>query len=452
VIVARIGYAKTSDDSHVAYSVVGDGAIDLVYTGGYTISIDSYDDEPHLAHMWRRLASFSRLIRFDVRGIGLSDPNDSSHPPTIQDTVTDMVAVMDAVAAARVCVVGVSGAAASAIEFAATRPDRVNALVLVNAGARYTRGDDYPYGYGQEFIDSFLARNTDPAEQWTLDGADELDDVALIVPSLKDDVRFREWWTRASRRGASPATARAIVGRNVNADMRDRLAQISVPTLVLHSGGNLFCPVELGRYLGDHIPNAKYVEIASGDDAMWGLDSDDYIDHIEEFVTGRRGSGAERVLATVLFSDIVASTERAAALGDRAWRALLDAHDSIVRAELVRYSGREVNTTGDGFVASFASPTQAVACARAIVDAAAAAQVPVRVGIHTGECEQRGDDIAGLAVHIAARVGALAAPGEVLASRTVRDLVGGSGLRFADRGEYELKGIPDAWQLFALEP
>ena len=233
--------------------------------------------------------------------------------------------------------------------------------------------------------------------------------------------------------------------------MRDRLAQIKAPTLVLHSVGNRFCPVDLGRYLGDHIPNAKFVEIASDDDAIWGLDVDDYIDHIEEFVTGRRGSGAERVLATVLFSDIVASTERAAALGDRAWRAL-DAHDSIVRAELVRYGGREVNTTGDGFVASFASPTQAVACGRAIVDAAAAAQVLVRVGIHTGECEQRGNDIAGLAVHIAARVGALAAPGEVLASRTVRDLVGGSGLRFTDRGEYELKGIPDAWHLFALEP
>lgn len=450
--MARIGYAKTSDAAHVAYSIVGDGPIDLVYTGGHTISIDSYDDEPHLARMWRRFASFSRLIRFDVRGIGLSDPIDARHPPTIPDTASDLVAVIDAVAAAKVCLVGVSGAGSSAIELAATRPDRVSALVLVNSAARYARADDYPYGYERELIDSFLALNTDPDEQWTLDGADELDDVALIVPSLKDDVGFREWWTRASRRGASPATARAIVGRNVHADMRDRLAQISVPTLVLHAGGNLFNPVELGRYLGDHIPNAKYIEVASSDDAMWGLNADVYVDHIEEFVTGRRGLGGERVLATVLFSDIVASTERAAALGDRAWSALLDAHDAIVRAELVRYGGREVNTTGDGFIASFASPTQAVACGRAIVDAAARAQVPVRIGIHTGECEQRGNDLAGLAVHIAARVGALAAPGEVLTSRTVRDLVGGSGLRFTDRGEHELKGIPDAWQLFALEP
>jgi class 3 adenylate cyclase len=450
--MARIGYARTLDDAHAAYSVVGDGAVDLVYVGGYTISIDSYDDEPHLAHMWRRFASFSRLIRFDMRGIGLSDPIDATHPPSIQDTVTDMVAVLDAAAAPTVCVLGVSGAATSAIEFAATRPDRVNSLVLVNAAARYIWADDYPYGYEQEFVDSFLDANMDPSEQWTLDGADELDDVALIVPSLKNDVRFREWWDRASRRGASPAMARAIVGRNVNSDLRNRLAEVQVPTLVLHSRTNLFTPVELGRYLGDHIPDAKYVELASSDDAMWGHDADAFVDHIEEFVTGRRGSGGERVLATVLFSDIVASTERAAALGDREWRALLDVHDTIVRAELARYGGHEVNTTGDGFVASFDSPTQAVRCGRSIVDAAAAAQVPIRVGIHTGECERRGDDLAGLAVHIAARVGGLAAPGEVLASRTVRDLVGGSGLVFVDRGEYALKGVPDAWQLFALEP
>jgi class 3 adenylate cyclase len=451
-MMARIEYAKTADGAHVAYSVIGDGPIDLIYTGGYTISIDSYDDEPHFSRMWRRFASFCRLIRFDMRGIGLSDPIDANDPPTIQDTVADMVCVIDAVGAAKVCVLGISGAATSAIELAVTRSDRVSSLVLVNSAARYVRGDDYPYGYEQEFVDSFLAANMDPSTQWTLDGGDDLDDVALIVPSLKNDVRFREWWNRASRRGASPAMARAIVGRNVNADMRDRLAHISMPTLVLHAGRNVFTPVELGRYLGEHIPNAKYVELASADDAMWGLDADEFVDQIEEFVTGRRGSGGDRVLATVLFSDIVASTERVAALGDRAWRALLDTHDTIVRTELARYGGDEVNTTGDGFVASFESPTQAVRCGRAIVDAADAAQVPVRVGIHTGECERRGDDLAGLAVHIAARVGAQAAPGEVLASRTVRDLVGGSGLRFADRGEHTLKGIPDAWQLFALEP
>jgi class 3 adenylate cyclase/alpha-beta hydrolase superfamily lysophospholipase len=392
------------------------------------------------------------IARFDVRGIGLSDAIDSAHPPTIEDMVPDMLAVVDAVGAAKVCVVGDAGAGASAIEFAATWPDRVHSLVLVNSAARAARSADYPYGYDQEVIDAFLATNTDPAQRWTLDDADDLDDVALVAPSLKDDVRFREWWTRASRRGASPATAQAIIGRNVRADMRDRLGDIAVPTLVLHSGDNLFVPVELGRYLADHIPNATYAEIASADSAMWGLATDDYVDHIEEFVTGRRTSAAERVLTTVLFSDIVQSTERAVALGDRAWRALLDAHDTIVRAELIRYGGREVNTTGDGFVASFDSPTQAVGCGRAIVDAAEAAQVPVRVGIHTGECERRGADLAGLAVHIAARVGALAAPGEVLTSRTVRDLVSGSSLRFADRGEHQLKGIPDAWQLFALAP
>jgi class 3 adenylate cyclase len=448
--MSEIAYARTVDGAHIAYSIAGAGAIDVVYTGGYMISIDSYDDEPHVAHMWRRIASFSRLVRFDMRGVGLSDSIDANRPPTIAEAAADILTVIDAIGATRVCLVGDSGAGSPAIELAATHPERLHSLVLVNSAARYARGDDYPYGYPPEFIANFLAQNTDPMEHWTTDD-DGGDDVALIVPSLADDVRFREWWTRASRRGASPATARAIVGRNTWVDMRERLAQISAPTLVLHGRENLFVPVDLGRYLGANIPNATYVEIASADSAMWGSEVDAYVDQIEEFVTGRRTSSAERVLATVLFSDIVGSTERAASLGDRAWRALLDAHDAIVRAELARYGGREVNTTGDGFVAAFDSPTAAVACGRAIVHAAADAQVPVRVGIHTGECERRGDDLAGLAVHIAARVGALAVPGEVLTSRTVRDLVSGSDLRFVDRGTHQLKGVPDAWQLFALE-
>ena len=453
--MTEISYAKTTDGAHLAYSVVGAGDIDILYTSAFTISIDSFDDEPHVAHMWRRLASFARLVRFDARGIGLSDPIDARSPPSIAEAVDDMLAVIDAVGATQVCVVAESGAGAPAIEFAAARPDRVRALVLANGAARFARADDYPYGYDAALIESFLAENTDPMEKWTFDdGAtdgDTGDDVAVIVPSLRHDVRFRDWWVRASRRGASPASARAIVGRNTGADMRARLDDIRVPTLVLHGAGNVFVPVDHGRYLGRSIPGATYVELAGADAAMWGADVDEYLDHIEEFLTGRRTSTPERVLATVLFSDIVGSTERAAALGDRAWRALLDSHDAIVRAELTRYGGTEVNTTGDGFVAAFESPTSAVRCGRAIVNGAATAQVPVRVGIHTGECERRGGDLAGVAVHIAARVGALAAPGEVLVSRTVRDLVGGSDLRFVDRGTHELKGVPDNWQLFALE-
>jgi class 3 adenylate cyclase len=456
--MAEIAYAKTADGAHLAYSVAGDGPVAILYTSAFTISIDSFDDEPHVAHMWRRLASFARLVRFDSRGIGLSDPIDASNPPSTAATATDMISVMDAAGVEQACVIAESGAGASAIEFAASHPERAHSLVLANAAAKFARADDYPYGYDEEVIESFLAQNMDPMNPWTVEssGIDAevdagADDLSIIVPSMQHDVRFREWWSRASRRGASPATARAIVGRNTRADMRDRLPDIRVPALVLHSAANLFVPVDLGRYLGRSIPGATYVEVSGADAAMWGADVDEYVDHIEEFVTGRRTSAAERVLATVLFSDIVGSTERAAALGDRAWRAILDSHDAIVRAELARYNGREVNTTGDGFVAAFESPTPAVMCGRAIVNAAAAAQVPVRIGVHTGECERRGDDLAGLAVHIAARVGALAAPGEVLVSRTVRDLVGGSALRFVDRGTHELKGVPDAWQLFALE-
>jgi class 3 adenylate cyclase len=446
--MTEISYARTRDGAFLAYSVVGDGPLDLVYTGGYMISIDSYDDEPHVAHMWRRLSSFARLIRFDVRGVGMSDPIDAVDQPTIDTMAADLLAVVDAAGASEVCLVGDAGAGGSAIEFAALHADRLHSLVLVNSGARYAQSEDYPYGYPAEFIEAFLAQNTDPDEEWTVDGGS--DDVALIVPSLADDVRFREWWTRASRRSASPATARATVGCNVRADLRARLPEISVPTLVLHAAHNAFAPVELGRYLGEHLPNATYIEVATADSAMWGAACDDYIDQIEDFTTGQRRSRSTRVLATILFSDIVASTEQAATVGDRAWRSLLDTHDQLVRAELARYGGREINTTGDGFIATFDSPTQAVSCGQAIVSAASRAELPVRIGIHTGECERRGADLAGLAVHVASRVSGLAGPNEIITSRTVRDLSSGSGIAFIDRGVHTLKGVPDSWQLYSV--
>jgi class 3 adenylate cyclase len=240
------------------------------------------------------------------------------------------------------------------------------------------------------------------------------------------------------------------VGLSILADVRHRLAEITVPTLVIHRRDNRFVPIARGRYVADHIPDARFVELEGDDHAPWTRGADEIVDEIEEFLTGRRSGGGERVLATVLFTDIVDSTGRAAAMGDAAWHAYLDVHDAIVRAELSRYAGREVNTTGDGFVAAFDSPTQAVRCAYSIVNASAAEGIAIRAGLHTGECERRGNDLAGLAVHIAARVAALAASGEVLVSRTVRDLVGGSGLGFVDRGDYVLKGVPESWQLFAL--
>ncbi len=445
--MSEVSYARTDDGAFLAYSVTGEGPLDVVYTGGYMISIDFYDDEPHVAHIWRRLSSFARLIRFDVRGIGLSDPIVATGGPTIERMAAELATVIDAVGASQVCLVG-DAAGGSAIEYAATHTDRVRWLVLANAAAKIVRSADYPYGHNRELLEGFLTQNTDPAQHWT-ENDNGADDVGLIVPSLANDAGFRDWWSRASRRSASPATARAIVGCNTMLDVRARLPEIAAPTLVLHGARNAFVPVELGRYLAEHIPNAAFAEIATADSAMWGDSADEYLDRIEDFTTGQRTSSAVRVLATILFSDIVASTERATKLGDRAWRALLDTHDQIVRAELTRYGGREINTTGDGFIASFESPTQAVACGQAIMRAAAQVQLPLRIGIHTGECERRGADLAGIAVHIAARINAIAEPNEILVSRTVVDLTDGSGINFQARGDPELKGVPGTLSVFA---
>ena len=445
-MAGKRGYAK-SDDGYLGFTVAGDGPIDLVYLNNNTIATDSCDEEPHAVHFFGRLASFSRLIRYDVRGVGVSDPLDPAVPPTIERGARDAAAVLDSVGSERAAFVGEAGGGLIGIELAATRPERVSALVLVNSYARLVRADDYPVGHPAELIEGFLAENVDPQQTWTAEGSD---DVGLIAPSLRDDASFRAWWVRASQHGAGPRNARALLTENTMADVRHRLPNIAAPTLVIHRDHNRFVPRSCGRFVADHIPGARFMLLPGSDHLAWAGNADAVVDEIEDFLTGRRGGG-ERVLATVLFTDIVDSTRQAAALGDRAWRARLENHDAIVRQELRRYGGREVNTTGDGFLAAFASPTQAVRCAQAIVDGSGAAQLEVRAGIHTGECERRGDDLAGLAVHIAARVAASAGGGEVVVSRTVRDLVVGSEMRFADRGEHELKGVPDRWQLFALE-
>jgi class 3 adenylate cyclase len=445
---ASTGYAK-SGTAHIAYSVIGDGPLELQYVSSYTISIDSLDDEPHVAHYFRRLASFGSLTRFDMRGIGLSDPSRSEDPLTIESFAADILAVFDARGVERAVLIAETGGALAAIELAATRPDRVESLVIVNGYARAVVADDYPYGHPRELAEAFLEQNVDPAVAWDVEGSTDLD---LIAPSMSSDARFAEWWQRSSRRGASPATALAMLKLTTYADVRDRLPLITVPTLVIHREENRFIPPSLGHYLADQIPGARYVGLPGADNSPWTRSGDEVVDEIEEFLTGRRTDGGARVLATVMFTDIVDSTGRAAAMGDTDWRSYLDTHDSIVRSELRRYGGREVNTTGDGFVGAFESPTQAARCAHAVIVAAAAKGIAVRVGLHTGECERRGDDLAGLTVHIAARVGVLAASGEVLVSRTVRDLLVGSGLRFVPRGEHVLKGVPETWQLFALEP
>lgn len=376
------------------------------------------------------VTGFSRLIRFDPRGIGQSDPMDLSVGVTLDDMARDALAVLDAVGSERATLLADDGGVVVAIALAAMAPERVDRMVLINGYARVMTDVGYPHGHAPELVMSFIETNVDPDAEWTFDGSD---DRAVIAPSLVDDAAFGQWWVRTSRRSASPATALAMLRTTTQADVRDLLPTVTAPTLVIHRRDNFFTPVGCGRYLGENIAGSKYVEIDGVDQIPWAGNVDELLDEVEDFLTGHRTGTGERVLATVLFTDIVDSTKHAAALGDRAWRARLENHDAIVRQELRRYGGREVNTTGDGFLA-----------------ASRAAQLEVRAGIHTGECERRGADLAGLAVHIAARVASEAGPGEVVVSRTVRDLVGGSEMRFVDRGEHELKGVPDRWQLFTL--
>lgn len=446
-MAATTGYAKNGA-AHIAYSVVGAGPIDVLAISTNTFSIDARDQEPHVAHFDRRLAALGRLIRYDPRGVGRSDPVDLAVPLTLENAARDVLAVLDAAGSERAVLVADDGGAGVAIVFAVMAPERVDRLVILNGYARVMTADDYPYGHPPEFVASFVDLNIDPDAEWSVDGAD---DRALIAPSLQDDEAFGEWWQRASAQGAGPATARAILRMTTQTDVRDQLSSVTAPTLVVHRRDNFFIPVGCGRYLGENIAGAKYVELAGADQVPYSGDADELLDEIEEFVTGRLVGGSERMLATLLFTDIVDSTGQAVALGDREWRARLETHDGIVRRQLQRYGGREVNTTGDGFLAEFTGPTSAARCARSIIDASAGARIVVRAGIHTGECERRGHDLAGLAVHIAARVAAVAGAGEVVVSRTVCDLVAGSSMRFVDRGEHDLKGVPGRWQLFALE-
>ncbi len=443
------GYARSAG-GHVAYRAEGDG-VEVLRIPGNMLAMDVLAEEPHAARYLRRLGALGRLIHYDFRGIGRSDPVDAGTELTADMLASDAIAVLDALEVDRAHVVCEGGSFASVgLIMAATQPERVRSLVLANSTARTIVADDYPEGHPRERIERFLDENIDPEQHW-VDPDARLDDVALTAPSLAHDDAYRQWWVSAGRRSASPAIARAMLGMFVQSDVREQCSSIVAPTLVLHARRNLMTSARQGRWLADHIAGARYVEVPGADQAIWGGEADHYLDEIEEFITGRRGGAVERVLATVLFTDIVDSTAQAVALGDRAWRARLEQHEAIVRRELARFGGREVNTTGDGFVAAFDSPTQAVRAADAIITASAVAQLAVRTGLHTGECEQRGEDLAGLAVHIAARVAAAAQPGEVLVSRTVRDLVGGSELRFADRGEHVLKGVPERWQLFALE-
>jgi len=439
--VPDIRYARNGD-VHIAFTTVGAGP-DLLIAPGFIGHQEVGWEEPSVVHFYERLASFRRVISFDKRGVGLSDP--TSTPPTLEECVDDLGAVMDAVACERADLFGISEGGAMAALFSATHPDRVRSLVLYGSFARLLVADDYPCGVAAED----LARLLTISDRGWGEGVG----LGAWAPSRRDDVRLRQWWARLQRLAATPGMVRGIFALYPDIDIRHVLPSIQAPTLVLHRRDDLMINLGMGRYLATHIPGAKLIELEGTDHLYFTGDANAILDEVEEFLTGvRHTADPDRVLATVLFTDVVGSTERAVEVGDTRWREFLNAHHAQVRRQLERFRGREVNTTGDGFVAVFDGPARAIRCAIAIRDAVRGLGLTLRAGLHTGEVEIVGEDIAGVAVHLAARVCSCADPGEVWVSRTVVDLVAGSGLAFADRGTHELKGVPDTWQLFAVEP
>jgi pimeloyl-ACP methyl ester carboxylesterase len=435
-------YAK-SGDLHIAYQVTGDGPVDLVFVHGWISHIEHLWEEPSLARFLSRLASFSRLILLDKRGTGLSDPVPLDKLPTLEERMDDLRAVMDAAGSEHAALLGTSEAGALNLLFAATHPDRTAALILLNSYARLTWAEDYPHGIRPN--DAFQLLKTIETG-WGTGVAFE-----ALVASQADNEAMRKWWARYQRQAASPGAAVTLLRRAFDTDARGVLSSITVPTLILHKAGDPFTGPEHGRFLAQGIPAARYVELAGVDHLFFAEDSDRLVAEIQEFLTGVRDhSEPDRVLATVLFADIVGSTELAAKMGDRRWQDIIQSYYGAVRAELARFRGTEINTAGDGVFVSFDGPARAIRCGLAICEAVRRFGIEVRIGVHTGECELIAGKIGGIAVHIGARVAALARSGEVLVSTTVRDLVAGSGLQFEERGVHTLKGVPGAWPLYAV--
>jgi class 3 adenylate cyclase len=436
-------YATSADGVHVAYQVVGDGPFDLVLRGEWFCHLDVLWDEPSVARILARIASFCRLILLDPRGTGLSDPVSLGELPTVEEWMDDIRIVMDTVGSERAALVGTGGGGSMTLLFAATYPDRVSGLVLLDTYARLAATDDFPEGIPRELFEQFL-KWIEP--RW---GTGEV--LSVVGPSRAGDVSFRRWHGRLERQSVAPGGYEAIVRMLYEGDLRDVLSSISAPTRIVHRVGNRFVPLALGRDLRDRIRDATLVELPGDDHLFYIGDTDALVDEIEEFLTGIRGGGeADRVLATVLFTDIVGSTAEAARLGDRRWREVVEAHHAAVRRELARFRGSEIDTAGDGFFASFDGPARAIRCAREIHGALEAIDVPVRIGLHTGECEVLDGKLGGIAVNTGARIASLAGPRETLVSRTVVDLVAGSGTEFVPRGTYQLKGVPGEWQVFAV--
>jgi class 3 adenylate cyclase len=436
-----VQYAQDAG-THVAFQVVGEGDRDLVFVPGFVSHLDLEWENPGMAHFIRTLASFNRVILFDKRGTGLSDR--AVGVPTLEERMDDVRAVMDAAGSERAVLLGMSEGAPMSVLFAATYPERTRALVLHGGMARATEAPDYPWAPPAEGL-------VEAATEFVVPSLYTGDDIDIWAPSLADDPQAKQWLGRYRRAGISPDGLTALFTMFLDIDVRHVLPTLRVPTLVLHRHGDRVVNWRAGRWMAEQIPGARFVDLPGPDHFPWIGDSDAVIEEIREFLTGVRvPAEPDRVLATVMFTDVVASTERAASLGDRRWTDLLDAHDAAVRHQLAAFRGREVKAMGDGFLATFDGPARAIRAACAIRDAASELQVEVRVGLHTGEIEVRGEDIGGVAVHIGQRVANLARPSEVLVSSTVKDLVAGSGLEFDDRGVHELKGVPGEWRLFAV--
>jgi class 3 adenylate cyclase len=433
-------YAWLGQD-RIAYQVLGEGPPDLVMTGAVTIDV-AWED-PGVALFLRSLASFSRLILFDRRSTGASDPPPPDPLPPWESSAEELAVVLDEVGSERAAILAEIDTTPAAIFFAGTRPERTSALILVHASAKYVAGDDYPIGIPREAAEALVAQVD---QLW---GTDAM--AAMYVPSRAGDERFRRWWAKLLRTGASPRAARALLRTVLEVDLRPILPLVQAPTLVLHRRDFHVPPVEHARFLVEQIPDARLAELPGADMSIIWDTPEVALDLIEEFLTGvRRVPEPARVLATVLFTDIVGSTERAARLGDRRWRELLGAHDDLARRVVEEFQGQLVKTTGDGILATFDGPGRGIGCAAALRDELRGLGLRIRAGLHTGEVELRDGDVGGIAVHLAARVMATAGAGEILVSRTVRDLVVGASIAVEDRGSHALKGIEGAWQLFAV--
>jgi len=435
----RTRYAK-SGDINIAYQIIGDAPITLVFASGWISHVEVMWEDPHFAQFITRLSSFARVILFDKRGTGASDRDGY---PTLDDRMDDIRAVMDAAGAERAALFGVSEGGNMSMMFAAAHPERVSHLTLFGVFAKRAWSPDYPWAPTAEerraWIDELVT------------GWDGAPDLTHLAPSRAGDRAFAEWFGRMARMAASPGSAKRLAELNTHIDVRDVLPAISVPTLVLHRVGDLDARIEEGRYIASRIPGARIIELDGADHVPWTLDTERICGEIEEFVTGVRGGPAgDTTLATILCTDIVGSTARRAALGDARWGHLIAAHDAGVRAILLRRHGVEINTTGDGVLAAFSSPGRALHAAFDIQEMARGLGLPIRAGVHTGECQRAGASVSGIAVDISVRVAACAGEAQVFASRTVRDLTIGAGFTFDDAGVHALKGAPGEWQLLSV--